>query len=205
VISGVSPAADIGPLAPGEIEAAAEALAQAFRDNPLNVAVIGARDPERRLRSNRVGSLNLLEVASEHGQVWVARVDGRVVGALIGTPPGGHPLPPPSLGRRLQALRAQGWQVARRWADVFEALDGVHPREPHWYLGTLGIEPRDQGCGFGAALLSAWLHHTEREPLLAYLETDREQNLRFYERAGFSVVFRTSVLGVPVWCMERPA
>jgi len=38
----------------------------------------------------------------------------------------------------------------------------------------------------------------------AYLETDREEHICFYERAGFSLAGETSVLGVRAWCMKRP-
>ena len=39
----------IGPLAAAERAQTVDVLARAFRDNPLNVAVVGARDPERRI------------------------------------------------------------------------------------------------------------------------------------------------------------
>ena len=42
-----------------------------------------------------------------------------------------------------------------------------------------------------------------RDRVPAYLETDSERNIRFYEREGFSVRDEISVLGVRVWLMER--
>jgi hypothetical protein len=39
----------------------------------------------------------------------------------------------------------------------------------------------------------------------AYLETDKPENVRFYERFGFEVVGEEEVLGVPNWFMIRPA
>ena len=39
----------------------------------------------------------------------------------------------------------------------------------------------------------------------AYLETDKEINVRFYERFGFEVVGEQEVIGVPNWFMLRRA
>ena len=86
-----------------------EVLARAFRDNPLNVAVVGAADPARRLRSNALGARALLPVAEAHGEVWVGRLEGDVVGTLVGTPPDGYPMPPPAVSMRLRCLLGQGW------------------------------------------------------------------------------------------------
>jgi hypothetical protein len=37
----------------------------------------------------------------------------------------------------------------------------------------------------------------------SYLETDREENVSFYSRAGFAVHEELQVLGARVWCMRR--
>ncbi len=193
----------IGPLRGHEGADTVEVLARAFRDNPLNVAVVGG-SPEKRLRANRAGTRGLVEMARLHEAVWTIRVRERVAGALIGTPPGDHPLPPPALRERLRTVRVQGLRAAWRWARVFHALAGLHPPEPHWYLGTLGVDPDAQGGGLGRALLASWLEQADATGAGVYLETDRERNLRFYAAAGFSVMQRTELLGVPVWCMQRP-
>jgi hypothetical protein len=39
---------------------------------------------------------------------------------------------------------------------------------------------------------------------VAYLETDRQANVHFYEKFGFVVVAEANVLGVPNWFMSRP-
>lgn len=178
-------------------------LSRAFRDNPLNVAVIGG-GPERRLAANACGTRALLPVAQAHGEVWVARRAGRVVGGLVGAPPLRYPLPPPALIARLRCLLGQGWRVAGRWAEVFAALDVLHPSDPHWYLGTLGVEPAEQGRGVGTALLRHWLARVDADAAGAYLETDRSDNVAFYQRAGFRLAQEAEVLHTRVWCMWRP-
>jgi ribosomal protein S18 acetylase RimI-like enzyme len=196
-------AAALGPLHGAERRAAEWVLARAFRDNPLNAAVIGA-DPERRLRANLHGARALLPTALAHGLVLAARDGGVLQGVLVATPPLGWPLPPASLAAHLRRVLAQGPRVARRWAEVFEALASVHLRDPHWYLATLGVVPEAQGRGLGTALLARWLARVDAEAAPAWLETDREANLDFYRRAGFEVAVRTEILATAVWCMLRP-
>ncbi len=93
--------------------------------------------------------------------------------------------------------------MARRWGDVFSRLDEIHLIEPHWYLGTLGVDPDHQGRGVGTAMLRHWLEFAAGDPAPIYLETDRVENISFYQREGFEVVRETEVLGVKIWCMRR--
>ena len=37
----------------------------------------------------------------------------------------------------------------------------------------------------------------------AYLETDKRENVRLYQRFGFTVVESAEVLGIPNWFMSR--
>ena len=204
-----APAASAQPVitraAEGRREPAARVLARAFRDNPLNVAVIGSADPARRLRCNLHGMRASLASAGRHGEALVASHGGRVAGGLLAVPPGAYPLPAPGLLVQARCLLGQGWRVATRWGEVFDALRPHHPAAPHWYLGTLGVDPALQRRGIGAALLRAWIERVDLSRAAAYLETDRESNLPFYAHVGFEPAGRIEVLGVPVWRMQRPA
>jgi len=195
--------ASIAPLADCQLLQTADVLARAFCSNPLNRAVVRSSDPDRCFRSNRHSMHTLLPTARLHGQVLVASLEGEVAGGLVAAPPGRFPLPPPPLVGGLRCLIRQGWRVNRRWGMVFEALGTLHPVEPHWYLGTLGVVAPARRRGMGAALLSRWLDEVDRDGVPAYLETDSERNIRFYERAGFSVEGEASVLGVRAWRMKR--
>lgn len=202
---GAFSAPSVGAATADEVVQIAELLARAFCDNPLSVAVIGSEKPGRRLRASRPGIRSLVDVARAHGEVWAARDGATPRGALVACPPGRHPFPPSPLAQRLRTLWVQGWRVARRWAEVFEALQHHHPVEKHWYLGTLGVDPLAQGRGIGTQLLRRWLGRVDEAGGRVYLETDRERNVGWYEREGFSVVATFPVQGVPVWCMQRPS
>jgi len=194
----------VGALDVDERSAATQVLAHAFADNPLNVAVIGG-DRERRVRCNAHGMRALLPVAMRHGYVAGARIRDELVGCLIATPPLRHPLPPPSLAARIRCRLGQGPYVSGRWAAVFTTLDTTHPRIPHWYVGSVGVSPSAQHTGVGTALLSHLLARIDAERLPTYLETDRQENVGFYERRGFRVEERIELMGVTAWRMWRTA
>lgn len=196
-------AVSVAPLPPSSLAQAVRLLARAFRDNPLNRAVIRSGRSAVRVRSNAHGMRAHLPAALGRGRLLGAQREGVLVGVLVAAPPGGYPFPPPSGRARLRCLWGQGLGVASRWAQVYAALDARHPRDEHWYLGTLGVDPEEQGRGAGGALLARWLAQVDREGLPAWLETDGEDNVGFYERRGFAVEERITVLDVPVWLMRR--
>lgn len=194
----------MGPLHAEERPAAVRVLAAAFRDNPLNVAVIGEGE-RRRLRANRFGMRALLATAFDHARLLAARSDaGGPSGVLLAVAPRRFPLPPPPTWERVRCAAGQGLRVGRRWARVYETLERVHPVEPHWYLGVLGVAPASQRAGVGSALLAGWLRGVDADAAPAYLETDRPENIAFYGRVGFEVRGELEVLGARVWCMWRP-
>jgi ribosomal protein S18 acetylase RimI-like enzyme len=84
-------------------------------------------------------------------------------------------------------------------------LSNQHPREPHWYLGCLGVRRSRQGQGIGGALLDEVLTSADDAGAPAYLESSNERNLTLYRRHGFEVVEEIRLLrnGPTVWRMWR--
>lgn len=184
-----------------------DVLARAFRDNPLNKAVVPG-SPERRRRSNEHGMRILIGTAcSDADLAWVRaarrKSADRLDAVLVAAPPGRYPLPHASAWAQLRCLIGQGWGTVQRWGTVYHALEAIHPVEPHWYLSLLGVAPETQGTGLGAALLRNFADRVDSDRLPAYLESDRVENVAFYQRAGFEVIRETRVLGVDVFCMWR--
>jgi ribosomal protein S18 acetylase RimI-like enzyme len=181
-------------------------LARAFRDNPLNRAVV-RRGAAARLRANLHGMRAHLPPAEARGTLLCAHAGpgGALAGVLVAAEPGAWPFPPPPLAARLRCTLGQGPAVARRWALVAAALRDARPGGSRFYLATLGVEPSLWGRGGGRALLAAWLAEVDARGGRAYLETDAPRNLGFYERAGFRVEREMRILDVPVWAMDRPA
>jgi GNAT superfamily N-acetyltransferase len=44
-------------------------------------------------------------------------------------------------------------QIQKDFLSVFEQMGHYHPSEPHWFLPFMGVDPFQQGKGFGSALL----------------------------------------------------
>jgi len=193
----------IAPLGPAEEPAAAELLARAFHDQPLDRAVVGG-GPRRRLRASRAGMRATFEAARGRADLRVARVGG-LAGVLLALSPWVHPLPPPRASVQLRTLLLQGFRAAGRWREVWEALAARHPPEPIFTLSLLGVAPERQGRGIGSALLADWLADVDVAGQPAWLETASARNLPFYRRFGFQVAEEIALQGVPVWLMRRPA
>jgi len=177
-------------------------LALAFRDNPMNVAIHGPQ-PKRRVRANRAGLRALVLDTADEALARVIRHEGRVVGGFVAVPPGGFPLSSPSAGRQIRCFLRQGVHAMNRWRAVTDSLGQYHPSEDHWYLAVLGITPGLQGYGFANRLIDELDRMIESDPCPVYLESDREQSMRFYLARGFAPRAETKLYGVRCWCLGR--
>jgi ribosomal protein S18 acetylase RimI-like enzyme len=169
----------------GDLPVAARTLALAFADYSWTRWTIPADDYAARLEELQALYLGH---AVEHGLVFV---DDDVRGVAAFLPPGAPP-PADHVQARVGALHG----------DRVEALlAGALPPHPtpSWEFATLGVRPDARGSGLGAALIDAAVAEiTARDPggVIA-LETSDDRNVRLYERHGFSVTARSSVVDAP--------
>lgn len=84
-------------------------------------------------------------------------------------------------------------------------MDSGHPRRPHWYLDSLGVEPESQGRGIGSALMRPVLERCDRDRMPAYLNAGSPRSRDLYMRHAFQVTeeFRLPEQGPPLWRMWR--
>jgi ribosomal protein S18 acetylase RimI-like enzyme len=97
-----------------------------------------------------------------------------------------------------------------RFMKSLDFVEKIHKREapePHWYLMILGVEPQRQGQGIGSALMQPAQAKADAAHLPAWLETEKEINVKLYRKHGFDVVVETDLPdgGPHIWCMKRPA
>jgi ribosomal protein S18 acetylase RimI-like enzyme len=120
--------------------------------------------------------------AFAHGSAYY--VDG-YTGAALWLPPDVHPDE-----NALIALleRTVSEQIQKDFFPVFEQMGRYHPSEPHWYLPLMGVDPSQQGKGFGSALLQHTLMQFDRDNKLAYLESSNPRNIPLYKRHGFELL-----------------
>jgi len=198
----------IRELQPGDLDAAAATLGRAMRDNPLHLRAYGD-DPEVRERLITTMFVRSLPRRLARGAVILGAFesDGLVaplgVAGFIG--PGRCQ---PTTAARLRGVPAlvRSGGVLRAWRvlDWMREWSRRDPETPHWHLGPVGVDRHLQGRGIGTALLEAFTMRMDELGTAAYLETDRPENVPFYERFGFQVVTDGQVLGVPNWFMIRP-
>ena len=206
-----APATPPVTVVPLDVERAADAgtaLARAFQNDPIQSAIIPNDD--RR--------------AEVLGTIFTALVRGTVAsgGRLLTTPDHGAVAlwhPPGVRLSPLAMVRAYGFDMFRvithtpvssyrGMAHLFGTLGRqreVHMPDPHWYLAVLGVDPAHQGGGVGSALVRAGLARSDAARLPAYVETETEGNVTFYERLGFQVLERVVIdrLDLPMWLMAR--
>lgn len=190
----------IGEVGRAEMGLATGVLVRGMRDNPLHGAAFG-EDPVGRTRSlGRFfgGFLQIMQRAP-----MCARSGGRIVGVLGLSPPGMCQPPPRQAIRLVPALLLPGPATTVRTLRWLSRWQRHHPREPHWHLGPVAVEPELQGRGIGGSMMERFVEVVDGDA--AYLETDKPENVRFYERFGFEVVDEAEVLGVPNWFMWRAA
>lgn len=122
-------------------------------------------------------------------------------GAALWLPPDVHP-DEDSLSALLKGTGAA--EVQQDLASVFEQMGNYHPKEPHWYLPLIGVDPIQQCKGYGAALMKHALIPRDRDHTLAYLESSNPKNIPLYERHGFEVLGTIQVgTSPPIFPMLR--
>lgn len=120
-------------------------------------------------------------------------IDG-YLGAALWLPPDVHP-EETALAALLQRTIPE-----KNQQEIFafiEQMDRSHPSEPHWYLPMIGVDPAQQGKGYGSALLKHALERCDDEGKLAYLEASSPKSIPLYQRHGFELVSTIEVGSSP--------
>ena len=184
-----------------EVPAAVGVLARGMRDNPLHMAAYG-EDPQRRLRCHTRLMRGLFAVFS--AQEPICAVRGDTIVGVTGVAPVGTCSPTTAQRVRfLPYVVALGPRTAGRLGAWQSAWAGRDPHEPHVHLGPLAVDAPLQGQGIGSLIMREHVARLDRAREVGYLETDKQENVRFYERFGFELVGEQPVIGVPNWFMRR--
>jgi GNAT superfamily N-acetyltransferase len=191
----------VRPVVAGDVPALAAMLVRSFVDDPV-ANFMFAGDRRRRLGLHSFFTAQLRRQYLPAGHVYATRGLGGV--ALWG-PPDRVRRPLAELAHLLPTAPFLVSSRVHRALQLLFEVDGLHPKEPHWYLATLGTEPSQQGKGIGSALLASMLATVDEEGYPAYLESSKERNLPLYARFGFDVIdeFRSKVGSPPIWRMWR--
>lgn len=186
----IQPSIEIRSATSDEIPRAVAAIVAAFISDPP--ARFAWPSPHDYLSAMPVATGEFAGSCFQHGTAYVS---ADFCGAALWLPPGVEP---------------NGEALAKVFRDTvkpehmddllatFEKMEQSHPREAHWYLPQIGVDPNAQGKGIGAALMRHALARCDEERSLAYLEASKPENIPFDQRYGFEVIGQIQVGSGPL-------
>ncbi|MFQ6142877.1 GNAT family N-acetyltransferase [Streptomyces seoulensis] len=188
-------------------------LDEAFQDDPVSGWVFPGQEYRRRTHYRLMAAFT--DIVFAEGRIDVTE-DGSACALWLSVPAGGHEEPEAdtiagaSTGTReaddAVRLREAVDPANPRVEEIARLLAGTHPAgRAHEYLWMIGVAPRRQGEGLGAALIRHVLDRCDREGLPAYLEASSPRSAKLYERLGFAATGHTLDLpdGPKMWPMWR--
>lgn len=167
---------EIEPVDAQNFESVIALLTAAFVDDPV------CRHLYPDLRQYFVHLPEYLRVFAEPGLALGCTHLAQALGAAIWVPPGIH-----ADAKAVDDLIERSTSAESRveLLPVYAAVDRAYPREPHWYLPLMGVDPLHFGKGIDAALMTHGLDIRDRDGSLAYLESNKPGNVPYYELFGF--------------------
>ncbi len=172
-----------------DLKKCAEVSTRAFLDDPaLKYQMVGKTPSYRQLK-------NYFDVIFQTGFPYYdffapsEKIEG-VIGLL---PPDAKSVPP------MEFLFRGGWKMP---FTVYRGVLGrLEKYETHslairkkanamgaWYVMMLAVDPAEQGKGFGAKMLRAFLAEMDKQGTGCYLETHKIINTEIYQHFGFEIV-----------------
>ncbi len=170
-----------------DLQESARVLSLAMLDNPLHIAIFQGNGENERVKIEGMffELLNKLP-----GIVFLAKERDKIIGVMRMKSCVGSQVKNDEKemeGEQDINYRKYIWQ--NEWAKR-------DPVELHWHLGPIGVLPSYRRLGIGSKLLQRFCTEVDNCSAKAYLETDIDKNVRFYEKFGFSVISKSKIFGV---------
>jgi ribosomal protein S18 acetylase RimI-like enzyme len=170
-----------------DIQESARVLSVGMLNNPLHVAVFQGESDKERIEIETMFYNLLVELP---GIVFLAKEREKIIGVMRMKSCDGRKItvdPKESTVENGLAWRKSVW--FSEWARH-------DPLDQHWHLGPIGILPSHQGLGIGSELMRRFCREVDTCLAKAYLETDLDKNVRFYEKFGFKIVSESKIFDV---------
>ena len=107
--------------------------------------------------------------------------------------------------QRNDAPAEGGADMPEELGELVRKSGAYRPKEPHWYLAYIAVDPAHRGKGLGTALMNHSLDICDRDHMPAYLESTNAANLSIYKRHGFELLAEVQVGNSPMrYSMLRP-
>ena len=179
-----------------DIRESARVLSVAMLNNPLHVAVFQGKGEKERIEIEKMFCELFIELP---GIVFLAKEKQNIIGVMrMKSCEGRKVVDAPKNAKDENDI---GWRKS-----VWHTEWGRHePLEQHWHLGPIGVLPAHQRSGIGSILMERFCKEVDACLAKAYLETDLDKNVRFYEKSGFKVVSESKIFDVKNRYMLRPS
>jgi ribosomal protein S18 acetylase RimI-like enzyme len=178
----------------GDIPESAKVLSIAMLNNPMHMAVFQGNGEDERLEIEKM-FLDLFSTVP--GIVFLAKANDNIIGVMrMKSCVGGKTTD--------EAQKPEdGNDISSRQAIWHREWSNQDPQEQHWHLGPIGVLPAYRGKGIGSKLMERFCKEVDRCAAKAFLETDLDENVRFYEKFGFNLILEKDILQIPNRFMVR--
>jgi ribosomal protein S18 acetylase RimI-like enzyme len=173
-----------------DVKESAKVLSIAMLNNPLHVAVFQGNSENERLEIEKMFYELLIKLP---GIVFLVKEQQKIVGVMrMKSCEGSKATDDPKDPKDSKDENDIGWRKSvwhTEWARH-------EPLSQHWHLGPIGVLPSHQGLGIGSILMERFCKEVDACLTKAYLETDLDKNVRFYEKFGFKVVSESKIFDI---------
>jgi ribosomal protein S18 acetylase RimI-like enzyme len=169
-----------------DIQQCAKVLSIAMLNNPHHIGVFLSNGEKERLEIENM-FFELLNILP--GYVFLAKDKEKIIGVMRMKSCVGKVNEDPDIFEDENDIDWRKSIWFKEWAKH-------DPAEQHWHLGPIGVLPTHQGLGIGSILMERFCNEVDACKAKAYLETDLDKNVGFYEKFGFKVVSESEIFGV---------
>ncbi len=177
---------EISFMEQSDIQQSARVLSIAMLDNPQHIGVLLGNGEKQRVEIEKM----FIELFNSlPGIVFLAKENEKIIGVMRMKSCTGRVVDDPGACEDENDIDWRKSVWFKEWARH-------DPVEQHWHLGPIGVLPTHQGSGVGSMLMDRFCKEVDACMAKAYLETDLDKNVRFYEKYGFNVVSESEIFGV---------
>jgi len=178
-----------------EIQESAQALSVAMLNNSLHVAVLKGNNEKQRLK---IESMFVDLFNHNPGIIYIAKEGQRIVGVMRMKSCCGS-----TIKKDDEKKKKEENEIDHRIKILHREWAAYDPTEQHWHLGPIGVIPTHQNKGIGNMLMKLFCKEVDKCSAKAFLETDLDKNVSFYEKFGFKVVSTSNIFGIESRYMGR--
>jgi len=175
-------------LSSDQLKLASEVLSNAFQEDPVFSKLI-PNEKERHKTLSKIFKFQI-KYCLKHGVVLAT---SNLKGISLWFPPKNVFI---SIWKSIKSsslslifkIKWKNLHFLRKNDDFIEDLHRKLVPDTHWYLSTIGIDPKHQGKGIGSRMLSYMINRIAKENKTIFLETNSERNVKLYKRFGFRIL-----------------